>query len=266
MTLKITILGCGSSGGVPRPGGDWGVCDPDEPKNQRTRCSILLEKSTVSSTKATTVLIDTSPDLRLQLLGAGVRHIDGVLYTHEHADQTHGIDDLRPLVYANKTIAQMYMDQATSDALMRKFGYVFRTPKASNYPPIANMNLIAPGQMVTIDGPGGAIEAMPFLQYHGKINSLGFRIGGCAYVNDLVELDEASYQHLDGLEVLIVDALRYTTHPTHFSVDQALELAQRLKPRRTVLTNMHIDLDYNILGRELPQGVVPAYDGMMIEI
>lgn len=265
MALRITILGCGSSGGVPRTGGDWGACDPAEPKNRRSRCSILIEKTNTSSQIATTVLVDTSPDLRNQLLAANVRHVDGVLYTHEHADQTHGIDDLRPLVFANGKVAQMYMDARTRTALYEKFGYIFKTPKNSDYPPIATETLIEAGTPVRIDGPGGVVEAMPYLQRHGRIDSLGFRIGDIAYSNDLVELDEASYQHLEGLDVLIVDALRYNPHPTHFNVEQALELVARLKPKRAILTNMHVDLDYNTLCAELPEGVEPAYDGMIIE-
>lgn len=265
MSLRITILGCGSSGGVPRTGGDWGACDPSEPKNRRSRCSILIERMNKPSGKATTVLIDTSPDLRNQLLAAKVTHIDGVLFTHEHADQTHGIDDLRPLVYANNCMAEMYMDRRTSEALDRKFGYIFRTPTGSDYPPIARQNLIMPGAAVRIDGPGGEISAMPYLQHHGRINSLGFRIANFAYSNDLVKLPEESYQYLNGLDVLIVDALRYSAHPTHFNVEQALDLVDRIKPRQSILTNMHNDLDYNSLSNELPEGVVPAYDGMVIE-
>lgn len=265
MSLRITILGCGSSGGVPRTGGDWGHCDPSNPKNQRSRCSILVEKTSTSSQNPTRILVDTAPELRLQLLAAEISRLDAVLYTHEHADQTHGIDDLRPLAYISGAVVEMYMDQRTSDELTQKFGYIFATPKGSDYPPIAKCNLIEPDCEVQIDGPGGRLKAMPFLQHHGRISSLGFRFGDFAYCNDLVEMDEASYRHLHGLDLLVVDALRYSTHPTHFNVDQALELIDRLKPKRSVLTNMHIDLDYNILCKELPEGVVPAYDGMIID-
>ena len=238
MSLRVTILGCGSSGGVPRIGGDWGACNPDEPKNWRSRCSILIERKGARNSKATTVLIDTSPDLRNQLLAAEVSHLDGVLITHEHADQTHGIDDLRPIVYANKRMAEIYMDAATSNMLSRRFGYIFDQPDGSDYPPIARRNLITPGTSVRIDGPGGEISAMPYLQHHGRINSLGFRIDDFAYSNDLVKLPEESYRYLNGLDVLIVDALRYSAHPTHFNVEQALDLIDRIKPRQSILTNL----------------------------
>ncbi len=266
MGLKATILGCGSSGGVPRLGGHWGACDPSEPKNRRTRCSLLLEKSQANEAAATTVLIDTSPDLREQLLAAGVSRVDGVVYSHDHADQTHGIDDLRPLVFANQRMADLYMDEATRKGLMRKFDYIFETPPGSDYPPIARALPIEAGERVQIGGPGGEIALMPFMQYHGRIHSLGFRVGGLGYANDLVGLPEESYAYLEDLEVLIVDALRYSSHPTHFNLQQALDLIERVKPERAVLTNMHIDLDYRRLCEELPAGVVPAYDGMGLEL
>ncbi len=265
MSLKITILGCGSSGGVPRIDGDWGACDPDEPKNRRSRCSILVERQNTTNNAVTSVLVDTSPDIRNQLLGAGVNMINGVLYTHDHADQTHGIDDLRPFVFKAKRRIDTYMALDTQDVLVKRFGYIFKTPPGSQYPPIANLKTIKKHVPVCIEGPGGIIEAMPFEQYHGKIECLGFRFGKFAYANDLVGLPHASYQYLEGLDLLVVDALRYKTHPTHFNVDQALELIEQVKPRRSVLTNMHIDLDYNTLCRELPENVEPAYDGMILE-
>ncbi len=266
MGLQITILGCGSSGGVPRICGDWGACDPQEPKNRRRRCSLLVDRQDLASGAKTRVLIDTSPDLRAQFLDAGICWVDGVLYTHDHADQTHGIDDLRPAIFKAKRQIDMYMDAQTQKVLVKRFGYIFKTPPGSYYPPIANLHIITKHEPVIIDGPGGCIEAIAFEQDHGAIISLGYRIGDFAYVNDLVGLPDESFSYLDGLELLIVDALRYKSHPTHFSVDQALELIKRLKPRRAVLTNMHIDLDYKTLAAELPKGIEPAFDGMVLEI
>ncbi len=264
MSLKITILGCGSSGGVPRIDGDWGACDPEEPKNRRSRCSILVERKNTKNA-VTSVLVDTSPDMREQLIAAGTNMIDAVLFTHDHADQTHGIDDLRPFFFKAKRRIDTYMALETQKVLVRRFGYIFKTPPGSEYPPIANLKMIAKYVPVCIEGPGGVIEAIPFEQYHGKIECLGFRIGKFAYANDLVGLPHASYQYLEGLDLLIVDALRYKTHPTHFNVEQALALIEQVKPLRSVLTNMHIDLDYNKLRNELPENIEPAYDGMVLE-
>ncbi len=265
MTLQITVLGCGSSGGVPRLGGDWGACDPANPKNRRRRCSILVERIDPQSGERTRVLIDTSPDLREQFLDAGICRVDGVLYTHDHADQTHGIDDLRPAVYKTGRQIDMFMNEDTRKVLVKRFGYIFKTPPGSYYPPIARLHVIDKHQPITIDGPGGRIEAIAFEQDHGQITSLGFRIGDFAYVNDLVGLPDESYSFLQAVDLLIVDALRYTVHPTHFNVEQALALIKRLKPRKAVLTNMHIDLDYNTLAGQIPEGVEPAFDGMILE-
>jgi phosphoribosyl 1,2-cyclic phosphate phosphodiesterase len=264
MTLTFTILGCGSSGGVPRLGTGWGVCDPANPKNRRRRCSLLVERKAAAG--VTRVLIDTSPDLREQLLDAGVDWLDGVLLTHEHADQTHGIDDLRGLVVHRRKRVDLHMDEPTSRAMHARFGYCFVTPPGSSYPPILNEHRLEPDRIVTIAGPGGPIEALPFLQDHGDIPSLGFRFGDVAYSSDLVDLPAASLGALAGLDLWIVDALRYTPHPTHFSLDDALSWIARLTPRRAILTNMHCDLDYDVLRGRLPPHVVPAFDGMRIEV
>jgi phosphoribosyl 1,2-cyclic phosphate phosphodiesterase len=258
--LKATILGCGSSGGVPRIGGDWGACDPSEPKNRRSRCSLLLQRG------KTSVLVDTSPDMREQLLRADIGWLDGVLFTHDHADQTHGIDDLRALVINRRQRVDCYMDESTKGTLRGRFGYCFSTPEGSNYPPITNAYRIAPGKPLAIASAGGdAIEILPFLQHHGEIESLGFRFGPLAYSSDVVGLPEASFDALEGVEIWILDALRYRAHPSHAHIDLALEWIERVKPRRAILTNMHIDLDYETLRAELPAGVEPAYDGMTIE-
>jgi phosphoribosyl 1,2-cyclic phosphate phosphodiesterase len=263
MTLRVTILGCGSSAGVPRVGVGWGACDPANPKNRRRRCSALLERVGPSGTTA--VLIDTSPDLREQLLEAGIRRLDAVLYTHEHADHTHGIDDLRPLVIAMRRRMPVYMDRATGGLLMARFSYCFEAPPGSQYPPILTAHGMVPGHPVTIEGPGGPLTVTPFRMVHGDIDALGFRIADVVYAPDVSELPDDAMARLEGLEVLILDALRYTPHPSHFSLSEALAVIERVKPRRAILTNLHTDLDYETLRRELPPGVEPAHDGMSVE-
>jgi phosphoribosyl 1,2-cyclic phosphate phosphodiesterase len=262
MTLTVTILGCGSSGGVPRVGSGWGACDPSNPRNRRRRCSILVERHGAAG--VTTVLVDTSPDLRDQLLEAAVTRLDAVLYTHDHADHTHGIDDLRPLAIHMRRRIAAYVDAATRRVLHERFGYCFKTPPGSGYPPILDEHPLAPGRAVVIEGPGGPVTGIPFDMAHGDGRALGFRFGALAYASDVSAMPEESLPFLAGLDVLVVDALRYTAHPTHFSVAQALDLVARLKPRRAVLTNLHTDLDYARLVRELPANVVPAFDGMRI--
>jgi phosphoribosyl 1,2-cyclic phosphate phosphodiesterase len=263
MTLRFTILGCGSSMGVPRPALGWGACDPDNPRNRRRRTSLLVER--YGPDGATRVLVDTSPDLREQLLDSGVDWLDGVLLTHEHADHTHGIDDLRPLFVHKRRRVDIYMAATTSKVLRERFGYCFETPPGSEYPPIVTEHRLAVGAMVTIEGRGGAISVLPILQHHGDIPSLGFRFGGLAYSCDLNGLPPDSAAALAGLDVWVVDALRYTPHPTHFSLSETLDWIERINPRRAILTNLHSDLDYDTLRRELPAGVEPAYDGMTIE-
>jgi phosphoribosyl 1,2-cyclic phosphate phosphodiesterase len=212
------------------------------------------------------VLVDTSPDLREQLLDAQVDWVDGVFYTHEHADHTHGIDDLRgPFIHRRRRL-DAYADAATSRVLLDRFGYCFVSPPGSGYPPIMNHHMIAAGTPVVVDGEGGPITVLPFLQDHGDLPSLGFRFGPVAYSSDLVDLPEASIPALAGLDLWIVDALRDRPHPTHFSVDEALAWIERVKPRRAILTNMHSDLDYAELKARLPAHVEPAYDGMTLQI
>jgi len=267
MSLRVTILGCGSSGGVPRPGLGWGVCDPNNPKNRRRRCSLLVERQGELNDKAKTrVLVDTSPDLREQLIDAQVDWLDGIFYTHEHADHTHGIDDLRALFIHKRRRLEAYVDEATSRVLLDRFGYCFETPPGSGYPPILNEHRVTAGAPVEIDGEGGAITVMPFLQDHGELPSFGYRFGPVAYSSDLVDLPEASIATLAGLDLWIVDALRYKPHPSHFSVDDALAWIERLKPKRAILTNMHADLDYSELKARLPRHIEPAFDGMSVEI
>ncbi len=264
MTLKLTILGCGSSAGVPRVGVGWGACDPSNPKNRRRRCSVLVERAAVHG-PATTVLVDTSPDLRDQLLGTNVGRLDAVLYTHEHADHIHGIDDLRPLAIVMKRRIPVYADRFTGEVLQMRFGYCFETPAGSGYPPILAMHHLSHGVTTTISGPGGPVEALPFRMIHGDIEAFGFRFGKIAYAPDVSRMPDESFVHLEGLDVLILDALRYAPHPTHFSVAEALDLIEQVKPKRAILTNLHTDLDYETFRRELPPNVEPAYDGLQIE-
>lgn len=263
MNLSITILGCGSSGGVPRVGQGWGACDPDNPKNRRRRCSILVERTGADGAK-TRVLVDTSPDLRDQLLGVGVPRLDGILLTHSHADHTHGIDDVRPLVIQARHKIDLYMDAETSEVTRGTFGYIFETPPGSQYPALLNERRLYAGSTVAISGPGGPIEALPFQLEHGEIGALGFRFGGIAYSPDLNAIPEDSISCLEGLDLWIVDALRYTPHPSHFSLPETLDWIDRLKPKRAILTNLHTDLDFERLRAELPPNVEPAFDGMTV--
>ena len=262
MSYKLTLLGTGSSGGVPRVGNHWGACDPSNPKNRRRRCSALVER--ISGRGRTLMLIDTPPDIRTQLLDAGVDTIDGVVYTHDHADHTHGIDDLRMLAFNMKRRVNVYMDEPTRISLEQRFSYCFRMAPQSNYPAVLNSLPIDPAKPLTINGAGGPIEAVPIPQLHGDAGSLGFRIGDVAYCPDVGGLPPESVELLRGLDVWIVDALRYMSHPAHFSVSQALEWIEKLKPKRAILTHLHIDLDYAALQRELPPHVVPAFDGLQI--
>ena len=263
MSVTFTLLGCGSSGGVPRVAQGWGACDPANPRNNRRRCSALLEKPGADG--RTLVLIDTSPDLRLQLIDAGVDHVEGVLMTHPHADHTHGIDDLRPLVMAMRKRIEIYMNEATSAEVMAKFSYIFESPPGSSYPPIARERRLTAGASCAISGAGGVIEAIPFDLEHGDIFALGFRVGALAYTPDLNGVPDASLPFLEGLDVWIIDALRYTPHPSHFTLDEALSWIEQMRPRRAILTNLHTDLDYETLRRRLPENVEPAYDGMRVE-
>jgi phosphoribosyl 1,2-cyclic phosphate phosphodiesterase len=263
MSLRATILGCGSSGGVPRLGSGWGACDRSNPKNRRRRCGLLVER--LGSARHTTVLVDTPPDLREQLLGVRAEAIDGVLYTHDHADHTHGIDDLRMIAYAMRRRLDVFADAPTRASLELRFSYCFSTPAGSNYAPILKANTISPPEPVTVEGPTGPIEAVPIVQTHGDVESLGFRFGALAYSPDLSDVPPASVEHLRGLDVWIIDALRFTPHPSHLSVKQALAWIERINPRRAILTHMTTDLDYEALKRELPENVEPAYDGMVIE-
>jgi phosphoribosyl 1,2-cyclic phosphate phosphodiesterase len=263
--LQVRILGCGSSGGVPRVGNDWGACDPTEPRNRRSRCSILIRSWDAAASQPTVIVVDTSPDMREQFLAAHVDRVDAAVLTHEHADQCHGIDDLRALVIRHRKRIPVYMDEPTANVIAKRFDYVFRNQEL--YPAILDLRVeLKAGEAIRIPGAGGEVEMLPLAQDHGGSVSLGFRIGDFAYCNDVVRLPEETLKRLEGLDTFVCDALRYTTHPTHAHVGQALAWIERLKPRRAVLTNMHVDLDYRKLKAELPAGVVPAHDGMELDI
>ena len=258
--MHFTILGCGSSGGVPRLGGHWGDCDPDNPKNRRRRCSMLIERTSEDGT--TTVLIDTSPDLREQLLSAEVGRLDAVVYTHAHADHVHGIDDLRMIVFNMRARLDVWADPPTQKALMERFSYAFVQPEGSTYPPILDMHLIDGN--VTIEGAGGPITMQPFEVAHGGVDALGFRIGDVAYLPDVAQIPDAVWPVLDNLDCWIVDALRRDPHPTHAHLARTLEWIEQVAPKQAVLTNMHIDLDYETIKVETPEHVEPAYDGLRL--
>jgi phosphoribosyl 1,2-cyclic phosphate phosphodiesterase len=262
MSLTLTILGCGSSAGVPRPALGWGACDPNNPKNRRRRCSLMVEQTNGQGT--TRIVIDTAPDLREQLIDAKVDHIDAVFLTHEHADQTHGIDDLRSVVLHQRRRIPVYLNQSTAKDIMHRFSYCFISPDGSDYPPILTQHAVEGGESRSIDGKGGTTTLSAFNVQHGNIPALGYRIGNAAYTPDVSDIPRTSWPALENLDLWIVDGLRYAGHPSHFSVSDALAWIDRFKPRRAVITNMHSDLDYEVLRQSLPSGVVPAYDGMKL--
>ena len=262
MSYRFTILGCGSSGGVPRIGGNWGACDPKNPKNRRRRCSMLVEREGPEG--VTRVLIDTSPDMREQLLQAGVGTLDAVVYTHAHADHCHGLDDLRMVVINMRRRVTVWADDATADSLESRFDYVFRTPVGSDYPPILEMNRIR--GTITVEGAGGPVELQPFRVGHGNIDALGFRVAGLAYLPDAGEMTDDAWSAVEGLDIWVIDALRRTPHPSHSHLEQTLEWIARARPARAVLTNMHTDLDYEAVLAETPENVEPAHDMMVLRL
>ena len=264
MSFSATILGCGSSAGVPRVAQGWGACDPSNPRNRRRRCALLVSREGVAG--STEIVVDLGPDIREQLLDARVMHIDAILLTHAHADHIHGIDDVRPYVIEHGRLLPVYMDAPTSAGVREKFGYIFRTPEGSQYPPLLREHGLTPGRKVVLDGPGGPVDALPILFRHGDIDALGFRFGDLAYTPDVSDIPPESAKLLEGLDVWIIDALRYRRHPSHLTVAEALSWIERLKPRRAILTNLHTDLDYATLERELPLNVIPAFDGLRIEL
>jgi phosphoribosyl 1,2-cyclic phosphate phosphodiesterase len=254
--VKITVLGCGGSGGVPLIGGNWGACDPGNPKNRRRRVSVLVEDGD------TTLLIDTSPDLREQLLDAGVRDISAVLWTHAHADHMNGIDDLRSVNRMINRPLPVYGSAETLEHVRHSFGYVLR--------PIPEGEIFYKPYLVPheITGPFrvGAVDVLPIQQDHGYSKTLGFRIGTFAYSTDVVRLSDEAFEQLAGLDLWIVDGLRATPHPTHSHIEQTLSWIERLAPKRAILTHMNETVDYGSLAAQLPPGVEPGYDGLVIAV
>ena len=266
---QVTILGCGSSGGVPRPDGDWGACDPDNPKNRRRRCSILIEyaetQGLFDSDQRTVSVIDTSPDFREQMLSAGVKRLDAVVFTHDHADQTHGIDDLRPYVLRARKRMPVWMIPETAASLTSRFKYVFESKPGSPYPSILDgRDIPAEGEVFHIVGPGGPMPMRMARLQHGGIVAAGFRFGPFAYSPDVSDVPEAAFEIFSNVPVWIVDALRETPHPTHASVSDALAWLEQASAGQGVLTNLHVDLDHDVLAAKLPEGVMPAHDGLCI--
>lgn len=263
---RFTILGCSSSPGVPRLDGDWGACDPLEPKNRRRRASFLVQQIAPDG-QMTTVVIDTGPDFREQMISADVKRIDAVLYTHAHADHLHGIDDVRGYFHSQRMRIPIWADAFTMDRIRAGFGYCLETPPGGNYPPIVEPHLIGNmDQPVIVEGPGGAIAFQPHRQIHGDIESLGYRIGDVAYCSDVSAFPPETPGKLQGLDMLIIDALQYRPHPSHYSLGEALEWIERLKPKKALLTHMHIPLDYWTVQQETPAHVEPAYDGLTFEV
>lgn len=263
-TLKITILGCGSSPGTPRVNGDWGACDPTNPKNKRLRASILVER--IGPAGTTTVVVDTGPDFREQMLAASVTNIDAVVYTHPHADHIHGVDDLRTFVLVNRKRMPIWADDATLARMREGFEYCFTTPPGSDYPPILEPHMIDHTQSFEIDGQGGSLTFEPLYQQHGAIHSLGFRIGDFAYCSDVSAFPDATLEKMRGLDTLVIDALQYREHPSHLSLEQCLAVIDAVQPKHAYLTHMHIPLDYQTVKDETPSHVEPCFDGLVISI
>ena len=254
--MRVTMLGCGGSGGVPLITGHWGRCDPSNPRTARRRPSILVEDN------GSTILVDTGPDLRAQLLDAGCRRVDAVLYTHAHADHVHGIDDLRGLNFAMGGAIDAYGRQDTLHEIARRFSYVFEQAHDGTGPfrPQLTANLIGR------DFRAAGIDVVAFDQDHGDSTSTGFRFGPFAYSTDIVGLNDAAFALLAGVEVWIVGCLRADPHPAHAHLERVLQWVERLKPERAILTHMNHTMDYAELAATLPSGVEPGFDGLAIEI
>jgi phosphoribosyl 1,2-cyclic phosphate phosphodiesterase len=255
--MKITMLGCGPSTGVPAIGPDWGACDPNDPRNRRRRTSVLVE------CRGQTILVDASPDLRAQMLDAQVNRVDALILTHAHADHLHGIDDLRGINRAMQRALDVYLEVNVLAEIKRRFGYVFEPivgERTQFYKPVLIPHLIHGAFAV------GGVEIVPFAQDHGFSTTLGLRIGRFGYSTDVTELDDAAFAALAGIDLWFVDCLRYDEHPTHSHLDKTLRWIERVGPKRAVLTHMDRQLDYAALAARLPAGVEPGRDGLVMEI
>ncbi len=256
--MKFTILGCGSSMGVPRSDGSFGKCDPKNKKNYRTRCSALIQ------TKSETILIDTSPDLRQQLIKNKIKKIDRVLYSHMHADQTHGINDLRVFYIKNKKTIPVFTDRPTKKYLMSTFKYCF-VNNSKEYPAILKLNLI--NKNLKIKDGSNNINVKPVKVKHGKVDSICYVIDKkLAYISDVSEIYKKDYKHFKNLKYLVLDCLWIRYHPSHLNLESSLELINKLKPKKAILTNLHCELDYKYLKDILPKNVEPAYDGLTLDL
>ena len=254
--MKFTILGCGSSMGVPRSDGSFGKCDPKNKKNYRTRCSALIQ------TKSETVLIDTSPDLRSQLINNKINRIDKVLYSHMHADQTHGINDLRVFYIKNKKPIPIFADKKTRKYLINAFSYCFKNSN-NEYPAILKMNLIK-NKLLIMDG-SKKVSIKSIKVEHGKVNSICYIFNKkLAYISDVSKIHKKDYKFFKKLKYLIIDCLWYKNHPSHLNLEQSLKLIRIFSPKKAILTNLHSELDYKILKKKLPKNIVPAYDGLKL--
>ena len=255
MTTTVTILGCGYACGVPSVGPYWGACDPNNPKNRRTRPSILIH------THGKYILIDSSPDLRYQLLREDIPTIDAVLYTHDHSDHAHGIGDLGPIQRRTGQKIPLYASQETLEKLKHSFGYAFASDIA-HYIPFFTSHIIEPYQSFDLFG----LRIQPFLQDHGYSSTLGFRIHNFAYSTDVIEFPDKSHDYLRDLDIWLVDCLKREYHPTHSHLSKTLGWIDQFQPKHAILTHMSPQLDYAVLKNELPPTVEPAYDGMTFTI
>ena len=254
--MKFVILGCGSSMGVPRPDGYFGNCDPKNKKNYRTRCSALIK------TDKENVLIDTSPDLRNQMLKQKIKKIDKVFYSHMHGDQTHGINDLRSFFIRNKNPIDVFADKETSIYLRKTFSYCFDTYN-KEYPATLKLNNIDKNLFIKSKKKNYSIK--PIKVQHGNVQSICYIIDKkLAYISDVSKIFEKDYKHFKNLKYLIIDCLWYKYHPSHFNLDKSLEMIKKFDPRKAILTNLHTDIDYNEIKKMLPKYVDPAYDGLSV--
>lgn len=264
MGLRTIILGSGGSTGVPGVGLGWGACDPKNPKNRRTRPSIFVEN------EDTRLLVDTSPDLREQLIRHDIDRVDGILMTHAHADHLHGIDDIRGINRAMGAPIDLYADSITRNDIKNRFGYVLEPLDAMPedtppfyYKPVLTPHIIAPG----IDLKIGSIPIQVMDQYHGRSKTLGFRFGDLAYNTDVKELPESAFEVLDGVKTWIIGApVTHPNHPTHIHIKGALEWIERVRPKRAIITHLGLGIDFETIQKDLPDKVELAYDGMIVEV
>lgn len=256
--LKITVLGCGNSTGVPATGNYWGACDPAEPKNRRTRCSLAVQSAT------TTIIIDTGPDFREQFNRADLKHLDAVLYTHTHSDHVNGIDDVRVLSFRQKQLIPVYGDTFTIKELKQRFDYLFSSP-FEIYKPIIEAHVIRPEQMRQAFQIGD-IEIVPFVQEHGTCQTTGYRFGSFAYSVDMLDLDDQAIEALQGVDTWVVDGAAYkdTNNKVHAGLETIYRLNERIRAKRVILTSLSLSMDYQTLTSELLPGYEPAYDGLLL--